>query len=187
MQRQLAAFVEQPCKATFLAARDAVLDRSPQSLSGAQMAELDRLLEAEEYEQLLDCLDSLPPSKVLSPRIHFLAAEAADSLGHWEDIELERCLFVITLRGLLTTGDGTQANPYIVCHNSDEQDILETLGHQASRQSLVENGGHLCDVVLCTDGREMWFDVTQVLGTTAVRARKQRISRRHLRPSRVGH
>ena len=41
MQRQLAAFVEQPCKATYLAARDAVLCESPLPLRTVEMAELD--------------------------------------------------------------------------------------------------------------------------------------------------
>ena len=77
MQRQLAAFVEEPCKATYLAARDAVLSESPLALMTAEIADLDLLLEHEEHQMLLDRLDSLPPSKVLSPRIHFLAAEAA--------------------------------------------------------------------------------------------------------------
>src|SRR3954468_20468126 len=112
MQRQLAAFVEQPCKATYLAARDAVLGHSPLPLMTAEMANLDLLLEHEEHQALLDRLDALPASKVLSPRIHFLAAEAAAALGRLADVELERSLFVLTLQGLLSTGDGTPANPY---------------------------------------------------------------------------
>src|SRR5262245_39215312 len=110
MQRQLAAFVEQPCKATFLAARDAVLHYSPLPLVAAEFANLDSLLEREEHQALLDRLDTLPASKVLSPRVHFLAAEAAEAVGNSADVELERSLFVLTLQGLLSTGDGTRAN-----------------------------------------------------------------------------
>jgi len=186
MHRQLAAFVEQPSKATFLAARDAVLSQSPLPLAAAQIAELDRLLDQEEIETLRDRLEALPPSKVLSPRIHFLAAEVADALGNSNDMELERCLFVITLQGLLATGDGTKSNPYVVCHTSDEHDILEALGRQSSRQSVVENAGRICDVLRCTDGREVWFDVTEGLARPKVTSRKRRAcSRRPLRPSRL--
>src|SRR5205085_488053 len=106
MQSQLAAFVEQPCKATYLAARDAVLGQSPLPLVAAEMADLDLLLEREEHQLLLDRLDALPPSKVLSPRIHYLSAEASAALGHATEVELERSLFVLTLQGLLSTGDG---------------------------------------------------------------------------------
>jgi hypothetical protein len=186
MQRQLAALVEQPSKATFLAARDAVLRESPNPVAAGQIAELDRLLEQEDYQSLINRLDALPSSKVLSPRVHFLAAEAADALGNLADTELERCLFVITLKGLLATGDGTKANPFIVCHTSDEQDILEALGRESSRQAVVENAGRVYDVLRCTDGREIWFEVTEVVKATQFKSTKRRSPpRRRLRPSRL--
>jgi len=182
MQRQLAAFIDEPSKATFLAARDAVLRQSPLPLVAAQMSELDRLLEHEEYQVLLDRLDSLPPSKVLSPRIHYLAAEAADALGQAEEVELERSLFVLTLQGLLATGDGTSVNPYVVCHPTDEYDILAALSHEAAGQRLIEHGERICDVLICTDGREVWFDVTELLlagrPKKNVAARRRRTARR---------
>lgn len=185
MQRQLAAFVEQPCKATYLAARDAVLSASPLPLVTADMANLDLLLEREEYQSLVERLDALPPSKVLSPRIHFLAAEAAEALGQVADVELERSLFVLTLQGLLATGDGTRGNPYIVCHPSDEHDVLAAIGHEAAGQSLVEHEGRLCDVLRCSDGREVWFDVTDLLVRRGWKklsiARRRRKVRRTLR------
>ena len=184
MQRQLAAFVEQPCKTTFLAARRAVLSRSPLPLVAAQIAALNRLLEQHEHQLLRDQIDALPPSKILSPRIHFLAAEAAEALGDMEDVELERSLFVLTLQGLLATGDGTRSHPYIVCHPTDEYDVLAALGHEAAGQSLVERQGRLHDVLLCTDGRQIWFDVTELL--VRPRRRKKLAGRRRIvRPSRL--
>ena len=189
MQRQLAAFVEQPCKATYLAARDAVLCESPLPLMAAEIAELDQLLEREEHQALLDRLDALPASKVLSPRIHFLAAEAAAAVGQVADEELERSLFVLTLQGLLATGDGSPANPYVVCQASDEHDLLAALGHEAAGQSLVEHEGRLCDVLVCSDGREVWFDVTDMLVRRATRkplvAKARRSGRRKLHASRL--
>jgi len=188
MQNQIAAFVEQPGKRTFLAARDAVLAHSPLPLVAADLAELDRLLDQGEHQALLDRLDTLPPSKILSPRIHFLAAEAADALGHADDVELERSLFVLTLQGLLATGDGTPANPYIVCHPTDEYDVLAALDVEAAGQSLVECNGKLCDVLLCSDGREVWFEtsVTKVQARPKRRMaiKRRRTMQRRLRTSR---
>jgi hypothetical protein len=178
MQRQLAAFVEHPSKATFLAARDAVLRHCPLPLVAADLADLVRLLERREYEILLDRLDALPASKVFSPRVHYLAAEAAEALGLAADVELERSLFVLTLQGLLTTGDGSQTNPYIVCHPTDEYDVVEALGHEPAGQSLVEHQGRLYDVLLCTDGREIWFDITDLL-IRPPQAKKAARKRRH--------
>jgi len=190
MERQLVAFVEQPCRATYLAARDAVLAASPLPLRSADIADLDQLLDEDEHERLLDRLDTLPPSKVLSPRIHFLAAEAAAALGNSADIELERSLFVLTLQGLLATGDGTAGNPYVVCHASDEYDVLTALGREAAAQSLVESDGRLCDVLRCSDGREVWFDVTDLLLPRRTRhcrrVRRPRGRRRLMKSGRSG-
>jgi len=187
MLSQLAAFVEQPCKKTFLAARSALWERSPLPLLAADLAELDRLLDQGEHQALLDRLDALPSSKILSPKIHFLAAEAADALGRSDDVELERSLFVLTLQGLLSTGDGTLANPYVVCHPTDEYDVLATLGHEAAGQSLIEHEGHFYDVLLCTDGPEVWFDAAM----SFIRPQRKRLAsnrrrrvRRRLRASR---
>src|SRR6185295_13909316 len=57
MQRQLTAFVEQPCQATYVAARDAVLKRSPLAMAATDFAELEWLLSQEAFQVLLDRLD----------------------------------------------------------------------------------------------------------------------------------
>jgi hypothetical protein len=182
MQRQLAALVDQPSKATYLAARDAVLSESVLPLLATELAELQELLDREAYEALLHRLDALPPSKVLSPLVHFLAAEAAAALGDEPEVELERTLFVIVLQGLLATGDGTPANPYIVCHATDEYDILAALGLEAATQRLTEQGSRLCDAITCGNGREVWFDVTDVLVPPCRQAPARRKRRSALRP-----
>jgi hypothetical protein len=178
MQRQLAAFVNEPGRPTFLAARDAVLRRSAIPLSALDLADLARLLAEGQHEALLERIDALPPSKVLSPRVHYLAAEAADALRDFETSEIERSLFVLVLQGLLSTGSGTQQSPYVVCHASDEYDVLDALNLTPARQALVEVQGRLLDQVLCSDGREVWFDVHDLLSQPGRRAAKARPRRR---------
>jgi hypothetical protein len=188
MQRQLTAFVEQPSKATYLAARDAVLRESPLPIVATDLADLEQLLDQEEHEAVLDRIDALPVSKVLAPRVHYLAAEAAEALRDSSTVELERSLFVLTLQGLLATGDGTRNNPYIVCHASDEYDVLIALGREPAGQALAEYDDRLFDVLTCDDGREVWFDVTAILRRPAQRSlslrRRKVLSRKHLRTSR---
>jgi len=189
MQRQLTAFVEQPNKATYLAARDAMLRDSPLPIAHADLADLERLLDDQDHEAVQDRIDALPASKVLAPRVHYLAAEAAEALHDFETVELERSLFVLTLQGLLATGDGSPSNPYIVCHTTDEYDILAALGRDAAGQTLEQHGGKLLDVITCDDGREICFDVTAILvrpkpRKTAVRRRKMP-RRMHLGRSRA--
>lgn len=182
MQPQFAAFVRQPCKTTFLAVRERVLRRCPLPLTTADLSSLQRLLEERRYRELQERLATLPCSKVLSPRFHYLAAEAAAGLEQHEEVELERWLFVLTLRGLLATGDGTPTHPYLVCHASDAYDILAAQGLSAAGQCLLEHQGRVCDVIRCTDGREVWFDVTAVVQRPApprkapARRRKVRVT-----------
>jgi hypothetical protein len=184
MQRRFTQFVESPTRENYLAVRDAVLRRTPLPIAAADLAELMRLFDAEAYDELLARIELLPPSKVLSPRIHFLAAEAAEALGDIESGEVERLLFVLCLQGLLATGDGTAAAPYSVCHASDEHDLLEALGCEIAAQALVEREGRLCDRVTCSDGRQVWFDATVLFSrpkgakTKAVRQRRKVASRR---------
>ena len=163
MQRQLTAFVEQPSKQTFLAVRAAVLRATPLPIAATALAEVERLLDEGSATEVLDRIDALPPAKVLSPRVHLLAAEAADLLGDAERSELERFLFVLVLRGLLATGDGTPANPYAVSQATDGHDIAEALGLEPASQSLVDSNGSLCDVLVCSDGRELWLDLTETI------------------------
>ena len=96
---------------------------------------------------------------------------------------------MLTLQGLLTTGDGTRGNPYVVCHAADEHDVVAALGHEAAGQSLVEHEGRLCDVLVCSDGREVWFDVTDLLVRRAARkpliGKGLRAKRRKPRASRL--
>ena len=160
MQRRFTQFVESPTRENYLAVRDAVLRRTPLPIQAADLAELVRLLDAEAHEEVLERMELLPPSKVLSPRVHFLTAEAAEALGDVETGEVERFLFVLCLRGLLATGDGTPAAPYSVCHASDEHDLVEVLGCEIAAQALVEREGRLYDVLTCSDGRQVWFDAT---------------------------
>ena len=40
----------------------------------------------------------------------------------------------VPLQGLLATGEGSRANPYLVCHATDEYDLLEALDLQPAGQ-----------------------------------------------------
>lgn len=190
MERRFTQFVESPTRENYLAVREAVLRRTPLPIQAADLAELVRLLDAEAHREVLERMELLPASKVLSPRVHFLTAEAAEALGDAQTGEVERFLFVLCLRGLLATGDGTAAAPYAVCHASDEHDLLEVLGCEIAAQALVERDGRLLDVVTCSDGRQVWFDATELFqrpkagpakrrrrkGTAASRRKARRIA-----------
>jgi hypothetical protein len=178
MQRQFTEFVESPTRDSYLAVRNAVLDLTPLPLLATDLAELERLLDCDEWQEVLDRIELLPASKAISPRVHFLAAEAAEALGDIERGELERFLFVLCLKGLLATGDGTRSAPYVVCHTADEHDVLGALGLEVASQSLVESQGYSCDLLTCTDGRQVWFDASATLAFKPALAKTSRARRK---------
>ena len=120
---------------------------------------------------------------------HLKDGGGLDLEGRWLMPGLINAHDHLTLQGLLTTGDGTRGNPYVVCHAADEHDVVAALGHEAAGQSLVEHEGRLCDVLVCSDGREVWFDVTDLLVRRAARkpliGKGLRAKRRKPRASRL--
>jgi hypothetical protein len=67
---------------------------------------------------------------------------------------------VACCKGIVATGDGTKRRPYLVTRISDEYDVVRYLGKQPARQALTGIGDRHFDVITCTDGSEIWFDIT---------------------------
>jgi hypothetical protein len=176
MEREFIRFVEQPTADSYLAARDAMLQVEPETLVAADLVHLGRLLSGGKFEQLLEHAESLPATAALSPRIHYFAAEASAALGDAERAELEQLLFVACLQGILATGDGSPHSPYIICHASDENDVLEALEKRPEQRSMVQLESAVCEVVDCQDESQVWFDVTAVTGVP-LRRRQEKVRR----------
>jgi hypothetical protein len=101
----------------------------------------------------------------LSPRFHALAAMAAIELGDKDDAQLERFAADACLEGILKSGDGSDARPFVLSDRADAQEVLAKLGFRAIRQSLVDCDGTLCDVfevrASAKSTREVWFSVAR--------------------------
>lgn len=179
MEREFIRFVEQPAADSYLAARDAMLRIEPGTITAGDLLELNRMLDAGEHDQLLNLTESLPASAALSPRVHYFAAEAAAAMGDWDRAELERFMFVVCLKGLLATGDGSEERPYVVCHPSDEADVLDALEKRPACRTMAQLEHAVCNVVECEDETQLWFDVTTVTGIPVRRrqANPRRIAR----------
>jgi hypothetical protein len=164
MHDELQAFLEAPSARTYRCVREALLDEvasaSPEALSLTVLVELTELAAAGDFQTLLERTEELAPVWALSPRLHYLAALAAEELGDAETAALERFTFQACLEGILSTGDGSPESPYLITYVSDEYDVAAALGLEPRSQSLVEQPGYLCDVVKCLDGEEVWFELT---------------------------
>jgi hypothetical protein len=121
------------------------------------------LLQQEKFQEALDYLASRMPAWLLNPGIHKLASFALHKLGRTSDASFEYRLAEALLEGILSTGDGSKAHPYYVTSVVDEYDVLEHLGQELQRQTLVEKDACRYDLLACKDGTQVWFDVTDPL------------------------
>ena len=163
MPSALRAFVAEPSRENYLAAREELLTPSSRSLCAAELDSLSLLADAGDVKGLTEALAHLPPIAALVPRVHYYGALAAEARGDEHDLELERMLLVICLRAILMTGDGSEEAPYVVCAASDELDLLDELDLAAESKSLIHRGDGAFDVVRCEDGSEIWFDVSALV------------------------
>ena len=111
-------------------------------------------------EEATERLAQAMPNLLLSPRAHMVFAFIADKTGDEKTAEVEQLVAAACCEGILATGDGTKANPYLVVRTSDERDVMHYLDRQFKQQSLVEDGDRHLDLIECEDGSEMWFDIT---------------------------
>jgi Domain of unknown function (DUF4919) len=163
MQSALRAFVAQPSRENYLAARAELLAASPRTLDAAELDSLSLLADSGDLKGLTEAIAQLPPIAALVPRVHYYAALSAEAREDEQDLELERMLLVTCLRAILMTGDGSEKEPYVVCAASDELDLLNVLDLSPASQSLVHRGDSIYDVIQCADGSDIWFDASAML------------------------
>jgi len=163
MFQEFARFLTLPSRATYLAARSAWLQLNVEPLTPADLQAVSELLAAGEVTAVIEQVHGWKSRAALSPRVHYFAAEAHESLGEAEQAEMERWVFSACLQGILATGDGTRRKAYIVSQLSDEYDVLKLLGLRSEKQHLVQRASRSYDVLTCTDGSQLWFNVSDLI------------------------
>lgn len=113
------------------------------------------------HEKAKSALLALMGGWLLNPGIHTLLAFAHHKLGDEAGANLEFELGARCLKGILSTGTGEEARPYLVLHTADEYDVLEHLDKKSLRQRLITTMQRKAyDLHECEDGVIVWFDVT---------------------------
>lgn len=163
------AFLEEPSRGNYRLVRRLTLAASDFDRHSLDLAELSTLCDEGRFEQVYQRSQDMWPRWRLSPRFHLLVAYAAHRLGDREEKELSRFQFHACLEGLLSTGNGTAADPYEVVYTSDEYDVIRALGRQARGQHVAERKGQCLDVIRCEDGADIWFDLGPMVQTKSNR------------------
>jgi hypothetical protein len=154
------AFLGSPSRDTYLAAREAIVKSDRYEPYSRVLEVTAGQLSAGEYHLARESILAAMSNLVLSPTAHLLLSIAADKIGDQKGAQIEREIATTCFKGILTTGDGSRTNPYLIVRISDEYDVVLYLGTQLKEQSLVLEGGKNLDHVVCVDGSEFWFDIT---------------------------
>lgn len=163
MDQQFVHFLKHPDLENFLALRNALLAHPGFDPYSSELRGVDALLQenrSAEAESLLRSV--MTPNHLLSPGTHLRLSLAYLALGRTDEAQRERAIGMRCLEGILSTGDGTLAHPYLVTRTSDEYDVLLSQGQRFQNQALLREGARLVDRITAESGREYYFDVTEI-------------------------
>ena len=152
-------FLESPNRESYMAVRSALVSSEYYDPYSRETDAIEDLLEAGKLEAARERIFAAMPNLLLSPSVHFMLSFIAQSSQHQERAKLEEFIAVACCEGILSTGEGTKSEPYVVVRISDEYDILRYLGRQFRSQALIHDGDSHFDLLEC-DGSELWFDIT---------------------------
>jgi hypothetical protein len=167
IETRLKTYLEEPSAATFLQLREAVAGSPGYAPYADRLDPAYPLLDQGKYDEARDYLFSLLPNWLLNPGFHHLLSTVHHRLGNDRAARFEHAMAQAVLQGILSTGDGSAARPYLVLRTADEYDVLHHLGKRRRQQALVVEGERRYDRQDCEDGSEIWFDVTVQLAHLA--------------------
>ena len=134
--------------------------------------ELDMLMAAfcaGESQAAIDLFWRSFPNLLLSPLAHFILCQAYQDLKRENEAEGEKAMGRLIMKSILATGKGTKKRPYAVMRVEDERDVLSVLKKQAGTQLLVRDKSQVFDLLQCSDGSEVYFDITLMYGRAGKR------------------
>ena len=129
--------------------------------------ELDMLMAAlcaGEPQAAIDLFWRSFPNLLLSPLAHLMLSQAYLDLKKENEAEGEKAMGRLIMKSILATGKGTKKRPYAVMRVEDERDVLSVLKKQAGAQFLMKDKSRVFDLLQCSDGSEVYFDITMMFG-----------------------
>jgi hypothetical protein len=160
VQTHFERYLREQSLESFMRLRDAVIALPGYEPYSNYKLEAHSLLEKTEFDKAVKYLMSKMPGWLLNPGIHKLLSFAFHKLGDEDKAKSEYALARLFLNAILSTGDGSEARPYLVSSVTDEYDVLEHLGRHLQQQTLIERGDKRYDRFDCKDGSQIWFDIT---------------------------
>jgi hypothetical protein len=165
-------FLKKPSIEGFQALRQQVAASDRYAPYSNELDILMAALSAGEPQAAIDLFWRSFPNLLLSPLAHFILSQAYLDLKREGEAEGEKAMGRLILKSILATGKGTKKKPYAVMRVEDEKDVLSALKRQAGAQFLMTDKSRVFDLIECSEGSEVYFDITLMFG----RVRKKEAS-----------
>jgi len=159
-------FIEAPDRHRYLLVREQILEHPSYHPYSDDLRLLESAFEQKDYAQVLKIGAEIESVWQLSPRFHYLVGVAALESGHYLKAEEARKLSHACIAGLMETGDGSSRSPFLVTYLIDEYDIVAHQDVEIRQQQFIECDGRRVDVLRDIEGREHWFDVTDLMAVS---------------------
>ena len=159
-------YLKKPSVEIFLAVRQKVAESDRYLPYSNELDVLAANLCAEDPQAAIEYFWQTFPSLLLSPSAHMMLSKAYLDLKKENEAEGEKAMGRLILKSILATGKGTKKRPYAVMRVEDERDVLSVLKKQAGAQFLVRDKSRVFDLLQCSDGSEVYFDITMMYGRT---------------------
>jgi hypothetical protein len=169
VQEIFVAFLSNPTLDTFRAVRDIVVNHPNYDGYSRDLRAMEDAYEQKRFADVKGAFAKAQPNLLLSPGAHLLLSLTLKDEGNTNGSEMERFICYRCVEGIKFTGAGTQERPYLVLRTSDEYDMLNVLGKRLASQHLVHEGGKSFDRMVCEDGTELWFEITEMMAAMARR------------------
>jgi tetratricopeptide (TPR) repeat protein len=164
MAAAFSAFIEKPTAVNLQKVRGLLVADHAYDPYSDDLTQLKNLLHAGKNGEVLALLAKSLPNLLLSPQAHGLAAEAARRSGDENRAAQETAFAVRCTEGILATGDGSEARPFLAARLSDEADLLGAkFATEIAARGLVFHDDQRYDRVAGKDGSVYWFDVSMLL------------------------
>ncbi len=122
---------------------------------------LHQALATEDWEAAIEVVEELLVTDPLAIALRLAYAHALDGVSDDWEATTQRAVANGLLKSILRSGDGKAAHTAItVLDDRERQLALEMMGTRAMRTRLESHTSGWLEVVSCSDGRTLYFDVT---------------------------
>lgn len=152
----LDVYLREPNPESLRALREAILE-APNFRPDLEITEMIApMMSVGDYAGAIAAVHGLMPGAIFSPSAHAALADAQRGLGNLEQAQRESILAQSALDSIISTGEGTESEPWSVMRTSDAYDVVLASGKTPRSQVAV---GKL-DRIVCTDSTVWFFDTS---------------------------